>query len=63
VKVYIISEGRINTGHPCQIRCIVKDDGLAEKICDSFKWLGLSITEFEVIDAWTHDQNGNLSVK
>jgi len=49
MKVYIVSEGELNTGHEASIRMVCANAILAEDIKKSFPYYNLVITEFEVI--------------
>jgi len=49
MKIYIISEGELNTGYEATIKCICARLELAEHIVKAFPYYGLKITEFDVI--------------
>ena len=50
MKVYILSEGKINTGYESSIKCVCANLKLAEHIQKSFEHYNLEITEFDVIE-------------
>lgn len=49
-RIYILSEGKFNTGHPSSIRGVFSSFNLAEKVQNCFNYIGLEITEFKVIE-------------
>ena len=48
-KVYIISEGNLNTGYEVSVKCVCGTKELAEKIQKAFQHQNIHITEFEVL--------------
>lgn len=50
MKVYMVSEGKPNSGNECSINAICATLKLAENIQKAFEYLGLTITEFEVME-------------
>lgn len=49
MKIYIVSEGALNTGYESRIKCICASEELANHIAKSFIEYCLIVTEFDVI--------------
>lgn len=50
MKVYIITEGKPNTGYDFTIAMVCISQNLAENIAKSFPHQNLVVTEYEVIE-------------
>lgn len=50
MKVYMVSEGKPNSGYGCSIKAICATLKLAEHLQEAFKEYGLTITEFDVME-------------
>jgi hypothetical protein len=48
MKVYIVTEGKPNTGREFSIRGVCANEELAEQIQKAFPYYNLVITEYEV---------------
>lgn len=49
MKVYIVTEGKPNTGYECSIRFATLRKDIALDIQKSFEYLGLEITELDLL--------------
>jgi hypothetical protein len=49
MKVWIVSDGILNIGSECTIKCVCGSIEIAQYIVKAFNIYGLTITEFEVI--------------
>jgi len=50
MKVWIVSDGELNTGYESRVRCICSTEERAKQFAEVFSEYNICIKEFEVIE-------------